>query len=59
MTDIFIGFGHLCTRFFHIMPKIGNSYNYFMIVVGFIALAIWLFVQSKYTKSARDNGSIE
>ena len=59
MTDFFNSFGYWCTRFFHIMPKIGNKYNYFMIVVGFIALLIWLYVQSKYTKTARENGTIE
>ncbi len=59
MTDYIIRFGHLCTRFFHIMPKIGNKYNFFMIIVGFIALFIWLGVQSKYTKEAHKNGTIE
>ena len=59
MTDFFIGFGHWCTRFFHIMPKIGNKYNFFMIIVGFIALFIWLKVQSNYTKKARQNDTIE
>lgn len=59
MTDFFIGFGHLCQKFFKIMPHVGNKYNYFMIVVGFIALFVWLKVQNDYTKAAREKGTIE
>jgi len=59
MTEFLYGFGHWCQKAFKIMPMIGNKYNFFMIVVGFIALFIWLSVQSKYTKEAREKGTIE
>ena len=59
MTDIFYGFGHLCLKFFKIMPYIGNKYNFFMIVVGFIALIIWLNIQRKYSKEAKEKGTLE
>lgn len=59
MTDFFNGFGELCIKLFKYMPMIGNKYNYFMIVVGFIALLIWLWVQGNYSKAARNNGTIE
>jgi hypothetical protein len=41
------------------MPKIGNKFNFFMLLVGFIALIIWLAVQNKYTRTARQNGTLE
>ena len=59
MTDFFYGFGHLCTKLFKVLPLIGNKYNFFMIVLGFIGLGIWLYVQNNYTKEARKNGTIE
>ncbi|MCC6691450.1 MAG: hypothetical protein IT235_07950 [Bacteroidia bacterium] len=59
MTDFFNGFGHLCQKFFKIMPSIGNKYNFFMIAVGFTAMIIWLWVQGRYTKEARENGTME
>ena len=59
MTDFFTGFGHLCTRFFKIMPMIGNKYNVFMICVIATAMIIWLMVQRNYNKQAKENGTIE
>lgn len=59
MTDFFNGFGHLCQKFFKIMPHIGNKYNFFMIVVGFIAMIIWLWVQGQYSKKAQEEGTME
>jgi hypothetical protein len=59
MTDFLIGFGHLCQKIFKIMPMIGNKFNFLMLVVGFIAMLIWLWVQSKYNKEAKENGTIE
>ncbi len=59
MTDLFYGFGHLCLKFFKVLPHIGNKYNFFMIVLGFIGLFIWLYLQHNYTKTARKNGTLE
>jgi len=59
MTDIFYGFGHLCLKFFKILPHIGNKYNFFMIAVVSFGLLLWLFIQHKYSQKARENGTIE
>ena len=34
---------------------IGNSFNYLVIVGGFVGLAIWLKMQGKYNKEAANN----
>ena len=59
MTDFFNTTGHLFQKFFKIMPAIGNSYNVLMIIGGFVALFIWLYMQGQYNKKAESEGTIK
>ena len=58
MTNFFTTIGDLFQKSFKIMPKIGNKYNVAMIIVGFIALFVWLWLQTKYNKKADKEGAI-
>ncbi len=57
-TDLVNGFGDLCTKFFKIMPMIGNSYNFLMITFGFIMFGIWMKMQADYNKKAKQDNTL-
>lgn len=59
VTDFFNWTGDMFQKFFKIMPMIGNRYNMLMVVTAFVALLIWLWVQSKYNKKAEDEGTLK
>lgn len=40
---------------FQIFEVIGNSFNYAVIVLGFIGLFYWLNYQAKFNKQAKNN----
>ena len=40
---------------FQIFEVIGNSFNYSVIVLGFIGLFYWLNYQAKFNKQAKNN----
>lgn len=40
---------------FGIFEVIGNSFNYFLVVLGFVGFAIWMNMQKKYNAEAEAN----
>ena len=56
-TDLVYATGDVLEKSFEILPMIGNSFNYFCVVLGFVGLFYWLNFQSKKTKEARQNGT--
>ena len=47
--------GDLMVWTFGIFEFIGNSFNWLVIIGGFIGLFIWLFMQKKYNAEAENN----
>lgn len=54
-SDIFWGIGDLMQWTFGIFEVIGNSFNYFLVVLGFVGFAIWMNMQKKYNAEAEAN----
>lgn len=52
-TDFIYATGDFLESTFTILPKIGNSFNYAVIVLGLVGLVYWLLLQNKLTKKAR------
>lgn len=59
MNDLFYAIAKAVEKsFVMFLEPLENHFNYAVIVLGFIGLFIWLRMQSKYTKKAKDNGTI-
>lgn len=56
-TDFIYATGDFLESTFTILPKIGNSFNYVVIVLGLLGLAYWLIYQTKMTKKAEKDGT--
>lgn len=37
------------------LEMVGNMFNYFLIVVGFVGLFLWLRLQNKFNQAAENN----
>ena len=57
LNDILVPVEDLLTWTFQIFEVIGNSFNYAVIILGFVGLFIWLRMQMKYNKEAEGNPS--
>jgi hypothetical protein len=57
-TDFIYATGDFLESTFTILPKIGNSFNYAVIVLGLVGLAYWLLLQKKLTKKAREENKL-
>lgn len=42
---------------FGIFEFIGNSFNWLVIIGGFVGLFIWLFMQKRYNEEAENNAN--
>lgn len=58
-NDIVYATGDLLRASFKALPMIGNSFNYLMIVVGFILIFGWMRRMAQYDKEAEQNGTIK
>lgn len=56
-TDFIYATGDFLESTFTILTPVGNSFNYAVIVLGFIGLAYWLSYQVRMTKKAKKNGT--
>lgn len=54
-TDIFWGIGDLMQWTFGIFEVIGNSFNYLLLILGFVGFGIWMNMQKKYNAEAEAN----
>ncbi len=54
-------FGDACYKFFEALEWTYETItpNKILIVVGFVATAIWIYVQHKYNKAAAANGTLK
>ena len=59
MTDFFYAFGDFCQAIFRRMPKLGNIPNVTMIIIGFMALFLWVRRMDKYNKEAEEKGGLK
>lgn len=59
LTDLFYGIGDLLQWTFGIFEVIGNSFNYALIVLGFIGLFYWLNMQKKFNEKAKKEGTLK
>lgn len=57
-TDFIYATGDFLESTFTILPEIGNSFNYAVIVLGLVGLAYWLLLQKKLTKKARKENKL-
>lgn len=55
LRAIFEMIGDIFLWTFQMFEVIGNSFNYMLIVLGFIGLFIWLNMQKKYNAEAENN----
>lgn len=59
MNDLFYAIGQAVEKsFVMFLEPLDNSFNYAVIALGFVGLGIWLSMQAKYTKKAKENGDI-
>jgi hypothetical protein len=57
-TEFIYATGDFLESTFTILPKIGNSFNYFVIVLGFVGLIYWLITQKRLSNKARENNEL-
>jgi hypothetical protein len=55
LLEFFNGLGDIFLWTFQMFEMIGNSFNYTLIVLGFVGLFIWLNKQRKYNQEAENN----
>ncbi len=58
-TDIFNGLGHFFQWTFTFMKGLGNAPNVFFWIIIIVLIGVWLRMQSKFNKEAKENGTIE
>jgi phage shock protein PspC (stress-responsive transcriptional regulator) len=59
MTDVFYGIAHFFQWGFKFMKSFGNGPNLFFWLVIVALIIVWLNMQSKFNKEAREKGTIE
>ena len=52
-TEFIYATGDFLESTFAILPEVGNSFNYAVIVLGFVGLIYWLSYQVKMTAKAK------
>ena len=58
MKNFWTAIGDLFTTTFEVMPLIGNSINYFYIVVIFLFLVAWTVIMFKHKKNGEEHRSL-
>ncbi|TNF47916.1 MAG: hypothetical protein EP305_06660 [Bacteroidetes bacterium] len=58
-SSVFYAIGDLLTWTFGIFEMIGNTFNYSLIVLGFIGLFYWLNLQKKFNDKAKNEGTLK
>ena len=51
-ADIFYQLGHFLEWILSVYDVIGNSFNFFLLISGFLGFIYWMFLQHKYNKKA-------
>ena len=59
MTEFFYALGDFFQATFKILPKLGNLPNDIFLIVGFIALILWLRQMAKYNQEAEEKGTLK
>ena len=58
-SSVFYAIGDFLTWTFGIFEIIGNTFNYSLIVLGFIGLFYWLNLQKKFNDKAKNEGTLK
>jgi hypothetical protein len=58
-NDFVYGLGDFFWWAFQGMEFLGNNFNWFLILVGFVMILWWISQLVKFGKEARQNGTIE
>ena len=58
MKSFWTAIGDFFTTTFEVMPLIGNSINYFYIVVIFLFLVAWTAIMFKHKKNGEEHRSL-
>lgn len=58
-SSVFYAIADLLTWTFGIFEMIGNTFNYSLIVLGFIGLFYWLNLQKKFNDKAKKEGTLK
>lgn len=58
MTDLAYSIGDIFTWTFGILEMLGNLPNYAFVALGFVGAAFWLMKQGKFTREAKENGTL-
>lgn len=59
MTDVFNGIGRFFQWTFTIVDKLGNGPNlFFWLLIGALIL-VWLRMQTKFNKEAKENNTLQ
>ncbi len=59
LSGFFNGLGDIFLWTFQIFEMIGNSFNYLLIVLGFVGLFYWLNLQKKMSAKAKRDGTLD
>lgn len=59
MTDVFNGIGHFFQWTFQFMKGLGNGPNLFFWLLMAVLMLVWLRMQGRFNKEAKDKGTIK
>jgi hypothetical protein len=59
ITDVFNGLGHFFQWTFTFMKGFGNKPNIFFWIIIVSLVVVWLRMQSKFNKEAKEKGTLE
>lgn len=57
-TDFIYGLGEFLTWSFQVLPALGNSMNWLIILVGATMMAWWIRRMTKYNQEAEQNNTL-
>lgn len=58
-AEFITGLGDLIFSSFAILEMLGNSFNYLIMLVGFIMMLGWIRRMAQYNKEAEQNGTLK
>lgn len=59
MTDVFNGIGHFFQWSFTFIRVLGNGPNIFFWLIIVSLIIVWLRMQTKYNKEAKENNTLQ
>lgn len=59
MTDVFYAIGRFFQWIFRFMNHLGNVPNLLIIIIGVIAICIWIWRMSIYNREADERGTLK